>query len=113
MSPARKARACHAGALAAVITAIYPATQHLVLGIPGLITAAILLGVSASYEREAREDTAHAARVCGVPHHLYPETLCTEPAGHYVRDRDSHAGPLIISGRERGGAAWDEPRTAA
>ncbi|WP_108990416.1 hypothetical protein [Streptomyces coelicoflavus] len=113
MTAARKARACHAGALASVITAIYPATQHPAFGIPGLVSAAILLLVSASYEREAREDAARAARVCGAPHHLYPETLCTEPAGHYVRDRDSHAGPLIISGRERGGAAWDEPRAAA
>jgi hypothetical protein len=47
--------------------------------------------------------------LCGARHHHYPDTLCTEPAGHYVRDRDSHAGPLIIDGRERGGAAWDEP----
>jgi hypothetical protein len=47
---------------------------------------------------------------CGAPHHLYPDTLCTEPAGHYRRDRDPHAGPLIVGGRERGGAAWDEPK---
>ncbi len=47
--------------------------------------------------------------LCGARHHHYPDTLCTEPAGHYVRDRDPHAGPLIIDGRERGGAAWDEP----
>jgi hypothetical protein len=47
---------------------------------------------------------------CGAPHHLYPDTLCTEPAGHYRRDRDPHAGPLIVDGRERGGAAWDEPK---
>ncbi|KAF2774659.1 hypothetical protein [Streptomyces sp. OM5714] len=66
MTAARKARACHAGALTAVITAIYPATQHLFLGIPGLITAAILLGVSASYEREARKDTARARRAVVV-----------------------------------------------
>lgn len=47
--------------------------------------------------------------LCGQPHYDYPETLCTQPAGHYRRDRDPHAGPLIIDGRERGGAAWDEP----
>jgi hypothetical protein len=62
VSPARKARASHAGALAAVITAIYPATQHLFLGIPGLASAAILLWASASYEREAREDAYRARR---------------------------------------------------
>ncbi|MFZ4206801.1 hypothetical protein ACOZE4_18385 [Streptomyces griseoincarnatus] len=49
-------------------------------------------------------------RLCGTPHHKYPQTLCTEPTGHYVRDRDPHAGPLIIDGRERGGASWDEPQ---
>jgi hypothetical protein len=47
--------------------------------------------------------------LCVARHHHYPDTLCTEPAGHYVRDRDPHAGPLIIDGRERGSAAWDEP----
>lgn len=48
--------------------------------------------------------------LCGQPHYRYPETLCAEPAGHYVRDRDPHAGPLIIDGRQRGAAAWDEPK---
>lgn len=47
---------------------------------------------------------------CGTPHHHYPETLCTEPPGHYRPDRDSHAGPLIIDGRECGAAVWDEPK---
>ena len=47
---------------------------------------------------------------CGASHHRFPETLCIEPAGHYRPDRDPHAGPLIIDGRERGGAAWDEPK---
>lgn len=46
---------------------------------------------------------------CGTPHHQHPETLCTEPAGHYRRDRDSHAGPLVINGRVCGFAVWDEP----
>lgn len=46
---------------------------------------------------------------CGTPHYSYPESLCTEPAGHYVRERDPHAAPLIIDGRECGGLAWDEP----
>lgn len=50
---------------------------------------------------------------CGASHHRFPETLCIEPAGHYRPDRDPHAGPLIIDGRERGGAAWDEPKEAA
>lgn len=62
MRPASKARACHAGALAAVVSAIYPATQHPVFGIPGLVSAVILLLVSASYEREAREDKARTQR---------------------------------------------------
>jgi len=47
---------------------------------------------------------------CGTPHHRYPDTLCTEPAGHYQPDRDPHAGPLIIDGRQAGAAAWDEPK---
>lgn len=62
MRPEQKARASHAGALAAVISAIYPATQHPTAGIPGLVSAAVLLLVSASYEREAREDAARARR---------------------------------------------------
>lgn len=48
--------------------------------------------------------------LCGHPHHRYTESLCTEPAGHYIPDRDPHAGPLIINGRECGGLAWDEPK---
>ncbi|MFD5491563.1 hypothetical protein ACFWH4_01145 [Streptomyces sp. NPDC127091] len=47
---------------------------------------------------------------CGAPHHDHPQTLCTEPAGHYQPERDPHAGPLIIDGRECGAAAWDEPK---
>jgi hypothetical protein len=47
---------------------------------------------------------------CGTPHHDYPDTRCTEPAGHYRPDRDPHAGPLIVDGREVGAAAWDEPK---
>lgn len=46
---------------------------------------------------------------CGQPHHDHPESVCTEPAGHYRRERDPHAGPLIIDGRQCGGVAWDEP----
>jgi hypothetical protein len=46
---------------------------------------------------------------CGTPHYQHPQTLCTEPAGHYRRDRDSHAGQLIINGRVCGVAVWDEP----
>ncbi|MCM8552265.1 hypothetical protein [Streptomyces sp. STCH 565 A] len=48
--------------------------------------------------------------LCGAPHHDHPDTLCTQPADHYRRDRDPHGGPLIIDGRECGGAAWDEPQ---
>lgn len=47
--------------------------------------------------------------LCGQPHYTWPETVCTEPAGHYRRETDPHAGPLIINGRQRGGCAWDEP----
>lgn len=50
-----------------------------------------------------------AGELCVLPHYDYPESLCTEPAGHYVRDRDPHAAPLIINRRECGGLAWDEP----
>lgn len=46
---------------------------------------------------------------CGQPHYRYTESVCTEPAGHYQRERDPHAGPLIIDGVQRGGLAWDEP----
>jgi len=49
------------------------------------------------------------AGLCGQPHYDHTESVCTEPAGHYRRDRDSHAGPLIIDGRQRGVAVWDEP----
>lgn len=48
--------------------------------------------------------------LCGLPHYTYTESICTEPAGHYVRDRDPHAGPLIIDGRQCGALAWDEPK---
>jgi len=51
-----------------------------------------------------------ATQLCGTPHHRHPETLCTEPAGHYRRNTDPHAGPLILDGRACGGAAWDEPK---
>lgn len=47
--------------------------------------------------------------LCGSPHHQHPETLCTHPAGHYRRERDPHAGQLIIDGRVCGSAVWDEP----
>lgn len=49
--------------------------------------------------------------LCGLPHYDYPESTCTQPAGHYRRDRDPHAAPLIIDGRECGAVAWDEPDT--
>ncbi|MER6350601.1 hypothetical protein ABT186_01795 [Streptomyces sp. NPDC001634] len=51
-------------------------------------------------------------RLCGLPHYDHPETLCTEPAGHYKPGWDPHAGPLIIDGRHCGGVAWDEPAPA-
>lgn len=46
---------------------------------------------------------------CGLPHHDHPESTCAEPAGHYRRDRDSHAAPLVIDGRQCGAVVWDEP----
>jgi hypothetical protein len=49
--------------------------------------------------------------LCGLPHYTWPETVCTEPAGHYRPNADPHAGPLIIDSRHRGGCAWDEPAT--
>lgn len=48
-------------------------------------------------------------QLCGLPHYDYPESTCAEPAGHYRRDRDSHAAPLVIDGRQCGAVAWDEP----
>lgn len=56
---------------------------------------------------------AQATDRCGARHHRYPDTVCTEGAGHYRRDRDSHAGPLVIGGQERGAAVWDEPETGS
>jgi hypothetical protein len=47
--------------------------------------------------------------LCGLPHYQYTESTCTEPAGHYQRDTNPHAGPLTINGRTCGGLAWDEP----
>lgn len=47
--------------------------------------------------------------LCGLPHYQHTESLCTQPADHYQRDRDPHAGPLIINGHHCGGLAWDEP----
>ncbi|MDX3398414.1 hypothetical protein [Streptomyces sp. ME01-18h] len=129
MTPAtRTVIACQAGAFLSAASAGYSLTWHPWYALPGLVGAGFLLWGAASaraatdrqqarrarLDHAARADAALlAARSCGAPHHLYPETLCTEPADHYVRDRDSHAGPLIISGRECGGAAWDEPRSAA
>ena len=40
--------------------------------------------------------------ICGARHESYPDTVCTEPPAH----RMPHGGPLIIGGRECGGAAW-------
>ncbi|MFE1205672.1 hypothetical protein ACFW5V_28710 [Streptomyces sp. NPDC058762] len=45
---------------------------------------------------------------CALPHYDYPESTCTETAGH----TGPHAAPLIINGRERGAVAWDEPKEA-
>lgn len=48
-------------------------------------------------------------RLCGLPHYDYPESTCTQPAGH----TGPHAAPLIIDGRECGAVAWDEPEQPA
>lgn len=50
-----------------------------------------------------------SSRLCRLPHYDHPETICTEPAGHYQPLINPHAGPLIINGRHSGGAAWDSP----
>jgi hypothetical protein len=39
---------------------------------------------------------------CGNRCDTHPETVCTEPPRH----RMPHGGPLIIDGRQCGGAAW-------
>lgn len=54
--------------------------------------------------------TAPASDRCGLPHYTYPESLCTEPSGHYRPISDPHAALLIIDGRECGAVAWDEPK---
>ncbi|MEU3099651.1 hypothetical protein ABZ690_34325 [Streptomyces sp. NPDC006967] len=66
MNPAQKARACQTGAGLAAASGIYPATHHPYYLIPGLISAAILAAVAASYQREAAEDTA---RTTAQPDH--------------------------------------------
>jgi hypothetical protein len=48
-------------------------------------------------------------RLCGLPHYDYPESTCTDTAGH----TGPHAAPLIINGRECGAVAWDEPEQPA
>jgi hypothetical protein len=50
---------------------------------------------------------------CGARHYQHPDTVCTEPGGHYQRATDPHAGPLILDGRECGRVAWDEPAVEA
>lgn len=47
-------------------------------------------------------DQPATASICGARHETYPDTVCTEPPRH----RMPHGGPLIIDGRECGGAAW-------
>ncbi|MGW0032079.1 hypothetical protein ACWDXD_19915 [Streptomyces sp. NPDC003314] len=47
---------------------------------------------------------------CGIPCDQYPETTCTDSAGH----TGPHGGPLVVGGKEIGGAAWgtDQPEPA-
>jgi hypothetical protein len=40
--------------------------------------------------------------ICGDRNESWPETICTDPPRH----RMPHGGPLIIDGRNRGGASW-------
>jgi hypothetical protein len=49
------------------------------------------------------------AAECGTRHYQHPDTVCTEPSGHYQRATDPHAGPLILDSQECGRVAWDEP----
>ncbi|MFI9824449.1 hypothetical protein ACIHFC_28955 [Streptomyces sp. NPDC052013] len=74
MNAARKARACHAGALAAAASSLYPATHHPYFAIPGLLSAAILTAVAASYHREASEDAR-------VGHGQEPTVACPSCLG--------------------------------
>lgn len=57
MNAARQARACQVGAGLAAASGIYTATHHPYYLIPGLLSAAILAAVAASYQREATKDT--------------------------------------------------------
>jgi len=58
----RTARACRAVAFLSAACAGYSATHHLYLVIPGMVAAAILLTVAATYDTEDRRQQArHAA----------------------------------------------------
>lgn len=46
--------------------------------------------------------TDPTTRPCGAGHARYPETVCTEPAGH----TGAHAGRFTVDGRVGGAAAW-------
>lgn len=66
-------------------------------------------GITYQEAKEAAARSTRADQLCGQPHYDYPESVCAEPAGHYRRDRDSHAAQLVIGGRECGAVGWDEP----
>ncbi|MFE9921595.1 hypothetical protein ACFYQA_08430 [Streptomyces sp. NPDC005774] len=63
MTPARRtARACRALAFISAASAGYSATHHPYLVIPGMVAAAILLTVAATYDTEdQRQQARHAA----------------------------------------------------
>lgn len=48
---------------------------------------------------------APALKLCGAQHGRWPETVCTERAGH--GPEAPHAGPIVVDGRPiDGGVAW-------
>ncbi|MFC4034569.1 hypothetical protein ACFO3J_24275 [Streptomyces polygonati] len=51
---------------------------------------------------------APALKLCGAQHIRWPETVCTEQAGHGAGA--PHAGPIVADGRRiDGGVAWGGP----
>jgi hypothetical protein len=57
----------------------------------------------------ATPDDTPTTAVCGNRLPSYPGTVCTSATGH----TGPHGGPLIVNGRDTGGAAWgpDHPPT--
>ncbi|WP_221888933.1 hypothetical protein, partial [Streptomyces sp. WAC08241] len=62
-----------------------------------------LVDVAVRRTREEGEPAQLEPARCGVACDQYPETICTDHVGH----TGPHGGPLVVNGKEIGGAAWD------